>query len=288
MSRPARPAVSVVLPAKNAEKYLAQQLEALARQDFDAAWELLLVDNGSTDATAAVARSFGSKLPIETLYCDRPGVNAARNVGLSAAKADVVLFCDADDEVAPDWIRRMHWALSDETLVAGRIDALTLNPGVGPHVPHRAPGPVPVAGFLPRAITANLGVRRSVAQAVGGFNEAYRFGATDTEFCWRVQLAGTKIAYAPDAVVAWRRAEDTRTVLRKAYLTGRARAQLYRDFRTHGMPGSHPAGAVLRWAVLVLSAPVLLSASRRKEWLRRAAGYAGRAAGSVVFRVVYL
>src|SRR3954447_15734888 len=100
--------VSVVIPALNAAGTIGTQLEALAQQDADVEWEVIVVDNGSSDTTLEVCRSYESRLPaLRTLTCARPGTSAARNTGAAASSADLLLFCDADDEVAPGWVAAM-------------------------------------------------------------------------------------------------------------------------------------------------------------------------------------
>jgi glycosyltransferase involved in cell wall biosynthesis len=283
---------SVVIPALNAEATLGQQLTALAAQVGDVDFEVLVVDNGSRDGTVQVVHEHADRLPgLRVLSCPRPGANAARNTGLAEARGDVVLFCDADDEVDAAWVAAMTASLQNgSVLVAGRIDDLTLNtPEAIARTQRYPPGTPVVARFLPRGIGANLGVRAEAARSVGGFNEAYHYGATDTEFCWRLQLAGHALDYCPDAVVRYRLRPDLGASVRRAYPSGQARAQLYRDFRASGMPRSRVSGALRRWAVLVVTAGRYFADEETKAaWLREVYHAAGRVKGSVKFRVLYL
>lgn len=278
---------SVIMPARNAADTLPDQLDALALQDADFVWELLVVDNGSTDATPEIARGYADRIPeVRLLTCERRGANAARNTGAEAARSDRLLFCDADDVVDPGWVRAMTAALTTYDAVGGRLDNDTFPSGFMP----RYPEGVPVsAGFLPRAITANFGVRRAVWSEIGGFSEDYQYGSTDTEFCWRLQLAGHGLHYAPDAVVAYRHRNTLRSAARKAYLTGKAQVRLYRDFRDAGMKRSSLPRTVYRWARLVVTAPgALFSEQFRWDWVRAVAGASGRVVGSAHFRLRYL
>ncbi|PVU83500.1 hypothetical protein DDP54_11400 [Cellulomonas sp. WB94] len=278
--------VTVVMPALNAVGTIGEQLEALAAQQTNVPWELVVVDNGSTDGTVTVAESFRDRLPrLVVVSCSRPGANAARNLGARSGSGELLLYCDADDRVAPGWLDAMARALEQTDVVGGRID----NDAFGSTM-ERHPDGVPVAaGFLPRAITANLGVRRSAWSAVGGFAEDYEYGCTDTEFCWRLQLAGYQIGYAEDAVVAYRHRSSLRAAAVKSYRTARSRGRLFRDFGPHGMPRPRLVGVGWRWARLVVTAPLApFSARRRWQWVTEAAGAAGRVVGSVRFRVRYL
>lgn len=284
---PARIEASVILPARNARETIGDQLGALAAQDADVDWELIVVDNGSSDDTAAIAARYRDQIPgLRVLLCSRPGANAARNLGASAARSDRLLFCDADDVVATGWVAALTRSLAVHDAVGGRIDNDTFPPG---HMP-RYPAGVPVsAGFLPRAITANFGVRAAVWRAVGGFSEEYRYGSTDTEFCWRLQLAGHELGYEPDAVVAYRHRATLRSAARKSYLTGKAQVRLFRDFREAGMPRSSWPRVGYRWLRLAVTSPgAAVWRGFRWRWLRQTAAAAGRVVGSVQLRTRYL
>lgn len=283
-------AASVVIPARNAAATIAEQLDALVAQCPAVPFEVLVVDNGSTDETVALARSYSDRLDISVLSCPRPGANAARNVGAGAAAGELLLFCDADDRVGPTWVAAMATALREHDSAGGLIDNETLSDGfTGGRLPRHPAGVPVVAGFLPRAITANFGVRKAVWAALGGFNEAYAYGCTDTEFCWRLQLAGYTLGYAPEAVVAYRHRATLRSSAAKAYKTARARGRLFRDFQAAGMPRPRLLGVFYRWAKLgVLAVTVPFSPRMRWWWVNEAAAAAGRVAGSISFRVRYL
>lgn len=113
--RPERPRFSVVVPAHNEADGLAATLEALGAQDVDAAYEVLVVDNASTDATAAIARAHGVHVVAEP----RRGVCQARQTGVDAARGEIIASTDADTVPPLDWLRRLDATLSnDSTLVA--------------------------------------------------------------------------------------------------------------------------------------------------------------------------
>jgi glycosyltransferase involved in cell wall biosynthesis len=281
------PLVTVVMPALNAAGTIGEQLAALAAQETDMSWELVVVDNGSSDETIAIAESFRDRLPgLVVATCGRPGPSAARNLGARSGSGELVLYCDADDRVAPGWVDAMARALQQMDVVGGAFDNDAFDVGAM----ERHPAGVPVAaGFLPRAITANLGVRRAAWSAVDGFAEDYGYGSEDTEFCWRLQLAGYRIGYAEQAVVAYRYRSSLRAVAVKAYKSGRSRARLFRDFAPHGMPQPRLAGVAWRWARIVLTTPLVpFSGRRRWWWVNESAAAAGRIVGSIRFRVRYL
>lgn len=278
---------SVIIPAKNAEQTLGEQLEALVAQVAEFPWEILVVDNGSTDRTPQIVETYRASFPaLRLIRCERPGANAARNEGVMNASAERLLFCDADDCVAPGWVAALAAGLESYELVGGHIDNDSFDRGYMPGHPDY----LPVIGrFLPRAIAANLGVRRSAWAEVGGFSETYQYGSTDTEFCWRVQLAGFRLGYVPEASVAYRARMSLKGAARKAYLTGKARPLLYRDFRRFGMPRSSVAAALVNWVRLIALLPgAIVSPRLRWNFVRSAAAAAGRVVGSFQHRVVYL
>jgi glycosyltransferase involved in cell wall biosynthesis len=102
-SRSTRPRFSVVVPALNEEAVLGDCLSALAAQTYAGGVELIVVDNGSTDATAAVARWHGARV----LHEHQPGVCFARQHGLAAATGEIVVSTDADTTVSPSWLQHI-------------------------------------------------------------------------------------------------------------------------------------------------------------------------------------
>ena len=279
-----------MIPARNAASTIAVQLDALVAQSGKVTFEVVVADNGSTDATVSIAESYTDRLRIRAVTCPRVGANAARNFGATVAAGELLLFCDADDRVHPSWVEAMAGALLEYDAAGGAIDNDSLSADFsGGWMPRHPPGVPVMAGFLPRAITANFGVRKNVWAALAGFNEDYAYGCTDTEFCWRLQLAGHSLGYAQGAVVAYRHRADLRASAVKAYKTNRARGRLFRDFRGAGMPQPRLAGAVVRWARLVAMVPLVpFSPRARWWWVNQSAAAAGRVAGSVAFRVRYL
>ncbi|MBA2624808.1 MAG: glycosyltransferase family 2 protein, partial [Acidimicrobiia bacterium] len=97
---------SVVIPSLDAAHVIGQQLDALAGQTFDGDWEVVVVDNGSKDGTASLAESWTDRLPALRVVdaSERQAHTYARNAGARAATGDWLLYCDADDIVAPGWV----------------------------------------------------------------------------------------------------------------------------------------------------------------------------------------
>lgn len=287
--------VSVIIPVLNGEPHITDQLEALSKQDYDGRWEVLIVDNGSTDGTLAVARSWRDSLP-EMRFADastRRGLNHARNVGAWTARGDFLAFCDADDVVAPGWLSGLVRASPDLDIVGGRVHvegdanwARTRAAADGLPVKRvfRGLRRERALAYLPAAPGGNCGIWSSVARELT-WDEAFTFGSSDIEFCWRAVLSSYRLGIAPEAVIWRRERPGLGRLIRQWYAYGLSDVQLFRSFRHLGMPRD----TLTTWAWL-LSHPAKLIQGRssRREWLGYAARRAGRVSGSIRFRVLFL
>ncbi|MEY2567265.1 MAG: hypothetical protein QOE35_1794 [Actinomycetota bacterium] len=287
------PMISVVMPARNSAHVIAGQLAALDAQLYDGPWEIIVADNGSTDGTAGVARRWADRLPALQVVDagERIGINAARNAGARRAAGRFLLFCDADDEADPGWLAAMADAARTCSAVGGTLEKQTLNdPTVVEWRPPLVMTELPVmAGFLPRPVGANCGVRAELWRQLGGFNEEYTVGATETEFFWRLQLAGHDVCFVPDAVMHYRFRPGLPAHARQFFRFGVARARLYRDFRTAGMPPRMFRALLRDVGWLCGHLPDLFRGrGPRGRWIGHAAAEWGRVVGSIRYRLVYL
>lgn len=110
--------ISVVIPAYNEEKYLGATLESLARQQTQRQFEVIVVNNASTDVTAQVALGFTDRLRLRLIDEPNKGRGAARATGFAAAASDILLSTDADAVVPPDWVEKLCAALTESGGVA--------------------------------------------------------------------------------------------------------------------------------------------------------------------------
>lgn len=205
--------LSVILPCFNGAQTIAVQLEALANQEWSEPWEVIVSNNGSTDDSMAIVERYRERLPnLRIVYAYTPpgprrGVAHSYKVGIKAATGDAFVFCEADDEVAPGWLAAMGEALKKHDFVAGAIDNAKLNEpwliASGPHI--QATGLVknPHPPYKLYAFGCNVGMKRSLYEAVGEFDESCLTG-WDMDYCSRVQLAGTEIHFEPKALVHYR------------------------------------------------------------------------------------
>jgi glycosyltransferase involved in cell wall biosynthesis len=282
--------ISVVVPVRNEETFLAEQLIALSEQSYTGAWELVVVDNGSTDATLEVVERFRPRFP-EVAVVDasaRKGLNYARNAGVTAARGDLIVYCDGDDVVAPGWLAAMAAAAGEADLVGGVTCGEELNDSRTPawrSRPRKTFLPVK-HGFLPHASGGNCAVWRDVVEKIG-WDDAFRFGSSDIEFSWRVQLAGYRLGFAPEAILHRRYRQGMLAMVRQSYVYGKSDAQLYRSFRDHGMQRRSVREARASWRRQLTRVSDLAN-DRRARWLRVAARDVGRVVGSLRWRVLFL
>lgn len=188
---------SVIVPARDASATLPRTLAALAAQDVEGEYEVVVVDDGSRDETAALAAEACGT--VRVLRRPPHGPAAARNHGVAAARGDILAFCDADVYPTPGWLAAGIRALREADLVQGRV----------------LPDPTRSLGPFDRTIwveeeaglyeTANLFVRRDCFERVGGFEAwlAPRGGkalAEDVWFGYRARRLGARTAFSAEAL----------------------------------------------------------------------------------------
>ncbi|MCG8650559.1 MAG: glycosyltransferase, partial [Pirellulales bacterium] len=280
-------------PARNVATTLDAQLTALLAQRGAPRFEVIVVDNGSDDDTVGVAqRRFDGTDFGRIVDQPLPGINAARNAGVRASRGRNVLLCDGDDLVDARWVREMHAALGRVDLVGGALDLETLNARsvrAGWGMPQHLLPSQPQYGFLPAPYGANCGFRREVWDVIGGFDESLRMGGDDFDFFWRAQLAGKRLTWAPEAVVAYRLRPGVRDTWRRQFRFGRANVQMYDRFRSRGLDRT-PVGIALRaWAWhFTTGLATLRTREGRTQWVAGLAKRTGRLYESARSRRCYL
>jgi glycosyltransferase involved in cell wall biosynthesis len=194
----ARPLVSVVVPVYNGERFLAAALESVCAQDYRPI-EVIVVDDGSDDRTADVARSFEG-----VVYVRQPhqGPAVARNLGMALAQGEFVAFLDADDLMKPHKLSIQVGYLLDHPdigCVLARQEIL-LEPGAKRPAWLR---PDPVFGDLGGVPPLSAVVRRGVIGRMRGFDAAYP-SAEGLEWLGRMREAGVRIAVLPEVLMCRR------------------------------------------------------------------------------------
>lgn len=223
--------ISVILPCFNGAKTIAIQLEALTKQQWSEYWEVVVVNNGSTDKSMAIVEQYRERLPnlriVEAHEPSQPrrGVAHSYNTGVKAATGDAVVFCESDDEVAPGWLTAMGEALQQYDFVAGALEYRKFNEawqlGTGEHNQEKKLIQCTLPPYLPYASGCNLGMKRSVYKAVGEFDVSV-LGSWDTDFCWRAQYIGIELHYVPNAIIHYRYRRQYRAMYRQGKSWGEA------------------------------------------------------------------
>lgn len=272
------PAVSVAIPVRNGAATIGEQLEAVLAQECAAPFEVVVADNGSTDATAAVVAAFAARDGRVHLVAaaDEASEAGARNAALAACRAPIVACCDADDVVRPGWLAAIVEAFAGGAhAVSVTREYWTLNPGF------REAG-FPATHLNTWLAGGAFAVRRDLYLELGGFDPTMPVCA-DTEFGFRLQRStGRRAVPLPDAVVSVRLARDSVAVFRRARRQARTWPELQRRHPTEMAPAAADMPALRRrmawW--LLRSAP-LVAGRRRLRWVEVAGTCLGEFEGSI-------
>lgn len=204
--------ISLIICTRDRCQQLARCLASIRKTSFARSWELIIVDNGSIDATKAVADTFAKSFPGRVTYLFEPmfGLGNAHNLALTVANGEILAFTDDDCYPAPDFLNHI-WSIfaTDESLgyISGRILL---------HDPHDIPTAVnesmasltfPARSFVPIGSVqgANMAFRRQTLVGIGGFDPIFGpgalFNAEDIDAAGRASAAGWKGQYCPEVVV---------------------------------------------------------------------------------------
>jgi GT2 family glycosyltransferase len=274
--------VSVVIPVRNGADSIVPLLDSLSGQTLAAdRFEVIVVDNDSSDGTAAVARACGATV------VDEPIANRsrARNAGAAAASADLIAFTDADCVADRRWLEALLASADTAPLVAGEVVVSTSEP------PNRIERFESLWRFGQEswvreqgwAATANLLVGKEAFEAIGGFDPTWRHIGEDVDFCLRAARAGFELGWCGDAVVSHFAESRLKPMLKRSFLHGYSVNQAYYRLGRGFRAWRHPRGALSARAALDRTgiAPSRIGRSERRaiEALARAS-YAARIAGS--------
>jgi glycosyltransferase involved in cell wall biosynthesis len=248
--------LSVVVCSRDGARTLPTTLWHVERQSLQRSrYEVIVVDDGSSDRTSDVARSHGARV---VRLDPSSGLAAARNAGVSAARGPVVAFTDDDCEPDEDWLAALASSFSDPEVdgVGGRVLPACARPFLlryltahNPLTPLRADllastsrryrlalylrgalldePELAVGAPLYSAVGANMAFRRELIIELGGFDEAFRFGGEEEDLCRRAhsRTEGFRLSYNPTASVVHRFAPSVRDALRRARAYGRGSAR---------------------------------------------------------------
>ena len=247
--------LSIIIPCLNGAKTIKTQLNAISKQNWSEPWEVVVSDNGSTDESNNIVKSYCNRIPnLKIIDASKTRDRAyACNIGVKASTGDSIAFCDVDDEIAPGWVAAMGEALSLYPFVACQHELNKLNPPWTKEVwKPSLSGPRTCYNFLPAAAGCRIGFQRSVFDAVNGFTVP-GLRIEDRDFCWKAQLAGYKLQFIPNAVLHYRFRRTVLSIFKQSYLDGISSVLLLKRFSHLGMKWKSIKQTILSWLKLFKS-----------------------------------
>ena len=221
------PFVSVIICSYNGGRTLAACLDSLGKLNYPD-YEIILVDDGSTDDTRDIAEQFPH---VRYIYQENHGLSHARNTGAAAAKGEVFAYTDSDCMADVDWL---YYLIG--TLVSGDYAGVG-GPNVTPPAQNWIQACVAAAPGGPSHVLltdtiaehipgCNMAFYRWAFENIGGFDPEYHKAGDDVDFCWRLQQAGCVIAFSPTAIVWHHRRFTLRAFLKQQDGYGEAESLL--------------------------------------------------------------
>jgi GT2 family glycosyltransferase len=279
--------LSVIVPVRNGADSLPALLTALANQTLaPSRFEVIVVDNDSSDNTALIASSHGANV----VHDPTPNRAGARNSGVAAARGALYAFTDADCVPDPRWLEELLACADVAPLVAGDVK---LKVSERPNAIERfeALWRFGQQNWVGQgwAATANLLVHPEAFEAVGGFDPTWRHIGEDVDFCFRARDAGFQLGYCAEAIVEHAAEQELRPLIRRCFRHGYSVNQAFYRLGAGYRAWRDPLPAVLGDRALreIGHSP---NGVDRVEWKRMARlarlGYAARIAGSLWAEVV--
>lgn len=271
------PAASIIIPHFNGRHHLEECFNALRGQS-DRDFEVILVDNGSSDGSQAYVRAHYPEVRLLELGQNR-GFTGACNAGYAAARGEIIILLNNDTAVAPEWLAEIRRAFAahpevgsvaskmllydrrDHFHTAGdyyRVDGLPGNRGVW----QKDEGQYDRAEYVFSACGGAAAYRRAMLETIGFLDDDFFFSCEDVDLGWRINLAGWKVLYLPTAVV-YHKLKATGGSVTGSYYDGRN--FLYLIWKN--MPGS----LLRRYGLAILKAQLGISWQALRAWRGAAA-----------------
>jgi GT2 family glycosyltransferase len=285
------PEASVIIACRGrVADLLAEQLSALADQDFADPWELLIADNGISAGVRQLIHSYADRLPAVRIIDarDRAGRSYAINHAVQAARSERLVFLDSDDVVAPDYLREIVAALSEHEFVGTRLDSVALNPSwlQSRRRPLQESQLEALIGAQPTVIGAGMGLQRSAFDKVEGFDEDL-LTLEDMDISIRLDQVGVRPFFAAAAIVRYRYRSELLAIFNQERSYSRGAAQLHQKHR--GLLRSRGPRQTLRGILdLLLALPQARDRAGRARLATTLGAAVGRIEGSLTYRIFYL
>jgi GT2 family glycosyltransferase len=238
------PKISVVVCAYNAEPTMRECLESLTKLAYPC-YEAVIVDDGSTDRTGAIADEYPQ---FKIIHQENLGLSAARNVGMVAATGEIIAYLDSDATADPDWLTYLAWRFktTDHVGVGGPnlpppeddwlANCVASSPGSPTHILLDDETAEHIPG-------CNMAFRKEALAEIGGFDTTYTAAGDDVDICWRLQDRGHTIGFSPVAIVWHHRRKTVKSYLKQQMGYGKAEAMLLQKH-----PDRFNAVGCARWA----------------------------------------
>jgi glycosyltransferase involved in cell wall biosynthesis len=222
------PMVSVVICAYNAERTTRPCLESLRKINYPN-YEVVIVDDGSRDATAEIAAEFPE---FRLIRQPNKGLSVARNVGMQAANGEIIAYTDSDCVVDPDWL-----SLMVRNMKEGGFDGCG-GPNYAPHEDGRTEACVAASPGAPCHVLVgdvqaehlagcNMVFHKAALEKIGGFDPQFTAAGDDVDICWRLLDAGFTLGFCPSAFVWHFRRNTVKAYYGQQRGYGNAEAMLY-------------------------------------------------------------
>jgi GT2 family glycosyltransferase len=237
------PCISVVVCSYNGQRTIRDCLEGLLKLKYPN-FEVIVVNDGSTDATAAIA----SEYPVRLISTDRRGLSNARNLGIETAAGAIVAYIDDDAYPDAHWLTYLAatFMSTDHAGVGGPNITPPGDGSIADCVANTPGGPVHIllsdqeAEHIPGC---NMAFRKADLEVIGGFDPQYRVAGDDVDICWRLQEQGWTLGFSPAALIWHHRRNSTHAFWRQQYGYGAAEALLEKKW-----PEKYTAIGYLTWA----------------------------------------
>lgn len=293
---------SVIIPCHNAEQTLGLQLESLARQQGATPFEVVVVDNCSTDGTVAVAESFAKVLELRVVAAtEHAGVSYARNVGGREAAGEKLIFLDADDAVPTEYVSYSQRSLDKYPVYVGGfdpVDAREFGEGLE-HVlsliahrtlPYADPLPSEVDPRWPILPGCSFGMLKQTYLEIGGFDLWAEPGAEDNDLGIRLVEAGYELRVQRSTTIAYRVVDGGKRPFHQYRRRAMSIALVLTSYNRWAEPAATGISNPLKSLARTLLAGAKVLATNRAawgEWTSRLATDLGLAQGFVLYQVLH-